>query len=49
MQNSMVVSTFFGLDWKFGPKYQNDQFKLRFGTKNNLNMQNSVVLLPFAV
>ena len=35
---------FFG---KFGPKSQNCQFDLKFSTKNNLNMQNSVVVFTF--
>ena len=34
---------------KFGPKNQNCQFKLKFGTKTNLNMQNLVVLFTFSV
>ena len=29
---------------QFGPEYQNCQFKLKFGTKTNCNMQNSVVM-----
>ena len=29
---------------KFGPKNQNCQFKLKFGTFNNSNMQNSMVM-----
>ena len=28
---------------KLGPENQNCKFKLKFGTKTNLNMQNSVV------
>ena len=28
---------------------QNYQFKLKFGTKTNLNMQNSMVMLTFSV
>ena len=32
---------------KFGPKYQNFQFKLKFATKNNLNIQNSLVMFNF--
>ena len=34
---------------KFGPGNQNCQFQLKFGTKTNLNMQNSVVLFTFSV
>ena len=34
---------------KSGPKSQNRQFKLKFGTKANLNMQNPKVLFTFAV
>ena len=51
----MVVFTFAVLHWKypfwgkFGPKNQNCQFKLKFGTKTNLNMQNSMVVFTFAV
>ena len=54
MQNLMVVFIFSDLDWKysfggkFGPENQNCQFKLKFGTKTNLNMQNSVVLFTFS-
>ena len=29
---------------QFGPEYQNCQFKLKFGTKTNCNMQNSMVM-----
>ena len=32
---------------KFGPKNQNCQFKLKFGTKTNSNMQKSLVGLTF--
>ena len=43
MQNSMVMFTFSIFDWnyllgKFGPKNQNGQFKLKFGTETDLNM-----------
>ena len=55
MQNSLVAFTFF-LFWlkipffdKLGPKDQNCQFKLKFGTKNNLHMQNSVMVFTFSV
>ena len=34
---------------KFGPKNQNCQFKLKFGTKTNLNMENSMVAFTLAV
>ena len=34
---------------KFGPKYQNYQFKLKFGTYTNSNMQNSMVMFIFFV
>ena len=30
---------------KFGPKNQNFQFKLKFGTETNAGMQNSMVVL----
>ena len=33
---------------KFGPKNQNYQFKLKFGTKTNLNKQNSMALFTFS-
>ena len=55
MQNLMVVFIFPDLQWKypFGAnlfqKIKNCQFKLKFGTKTNLNMQNSVVLFTFSV
>ena len=56
MQNSMVVSILFVLDWKYipflgklGPKNQNCQFKLKFGTYTNSNMQNSMVVFTFSV
>ena len=34
---------------KFGPKNENCQFKLKFGTKTNLNKQNSMVVFTFSV
>ena len=34
---------------KFGPKNQNCQFQLKFGTKTNSNMQSSVVVFTFCV
>ena len=34
---------------KFGPKNQNYQFKPKFGTYTNSNMQNSMVMLTFPV
>ena len=47
MQNYIVVFTFSNLNrdflGKFGLKNQNFRFNLKFGTKTNLNMQNSMV------
>ena len=34
---------------KFGPKNQKCHFKLKFGTKTNLNMQNSMVAFTFSI
>ena len=34
---------------KFGRKNQNCQFKLKFGTKTNLNMKNSMVMFVFSI
>ena len=34
---------------KFGPKIQNCQYKLKFGTLTNLNMQNSMALFSVSV
>ena len=34
---------------KFGQKNQNCQFKLKFGTETNSNMQNSMALFTFSV
>ena len=34
---------------KFGPENQNCQFKLKIGTKTNLDMQNPVLLFTFSV
>ena len=34
---------------KSGQKNQNCQFKQRFGTKTNLNMQNSIMMFTFSV
>ena len=34
---------------KFGPKYQNCHFKLKFGTYSNSRMQNSMMLFIFLV
>ena len=34
---------------KFGPKNQNYQLMLKFGTLTNSNMQNSMVMLFFSV
>ena len=33
----------------FGAKIKNWQFKLKFGTKTNLNMHNSVMVFTFSV
>ena len=55
MQNSMMLFTFFGFDWKNsfwannGPKNLNYQFKLKFGTYTNSNMHNSMVMFTFSV
>ena len=49
----MVIPTFSGFDLeipflgKFGPKSQNYQFQLKFGTYTNSNMQNSIVMFTF--
>ena len=34
---------------KSGQKNQNCQFKLKFGTKTNLNTQNSMMMFTFSV
>ena len=34
---------------KFGPKSQNCQFKLKFGTCTNSNLQNSMVIVTFSL
>ena len=46
IQNSVVMFTFsvFFFLAKLGPKNQNYQFKLKFGTWTNSNMQNSMVV-----
>ena len=51
MQNSMMLFTLFVLEFfgKFGPKNQNYQLKLKFGTYTNLNMQNLMVMFTFFV
>ena len=55
MENLMVVFTFSFFSTrntflgKFGPKIQNYQFMLKFGTDNNLNMHNSIVMFSFSV
>ena len=54
MQNSVVLLIFSFLDQKeflgkFGPTNQNRHFKLKFGTKTNLNMQNSMVMPSVSV
>ena len=48
MQNSMMVFAF-ALLGKFGSKNQNCQFKLKFCTKTNSNVQNSILVLTFGV
>ena len=54
MQNSMAVFSFFVLDrkypvlGKYGPKNKNYQFKLKFGTQSNSNMQNWMVMFAFS-
>ena len=35
--------------YKIGPKYQNSQFKLKFGIWTDLNMQNLVMVFTFSV
>ena len=37
------------LGGKFSPKNQNCQFKLKFGTKTNSYMQNSMMIFAFSV
>ena len=55
MQNSMMMFTFLVFEskypflGKFGPKSQNYQLKLKFGTYTNSNMQNSIVVFTFSV
>ena len=52
MQNSMMSFGFifcFRPDIFFAPKNQNCQFKLKFGTKTNLNMKNSMVMFVFSI
>ena len=34
---------------KFGPKIKNFNFKLKFGSKTNSNMQNSMMMFSFSV
>ena len=34
---------------KFGPNDQNCQFEVKFGSRLNLNMQNSMVVFTFSV
>ena len=51
----MAVFILFALDWKIssldklGPKNQNYQFKLKFGTSTDLNIQNSMALFTLSV
>ena len=52
MQNSMMLLTFlFSIPFlgKFGPKNQNYQLKLKFGTYTNWNIQSSTVMFTFSV
>ena len=55
MQNSIVMLTFFVSEHKyyFGvnlvQKIPNCQFKLKFGTWTNLNLQNSIVMFTLSV
>ena len=44
----MMMFTFSFLG-KFGPKIQNFLFKVKFDTKTNLNMQNSMVVSILSV
>ena len=48
-----ILIVFFELEipflGKFGPKNQNCQFKLKFGTRTNSDMQNSLVMFTFSV
>ena len=51
----MLMFTFFVSDQKcpflgkFGPKYQNCQFKAKFASYSNSNMQNSKMVFTFFV
>ena len=54
MQNSMFMLTFSAFDpkyllEKFSPNDQNCQFEVKFGSRLNLNMQNSMVVFTFSV
>ena len=55
MQHSMVGYIFCVLDCKypflgkFAPKSQNCLFKMKFGTRTNSDMQNSLVMFTFSV
>ena len=55
MQNSMVMLTFPVIDYKYpfqanlGSEIESCQFKLKFGTSTNSNMQNSMVVFTFYV
>ena len=54
MQNSMVIFNFSVSDWKFlffkfGPKTQNHQFKLKSGIQTNSKLQSSMVMFPFFI
>ena len=50
----MVMFTFYVFNWKYlfvqiWSKKSNFQFKLKFDTKTNLNMQNSMMMFTFSV
>ena len=51
MQNSMRLFNFIAIDRKhlFGPKNQNCQFKLKFGTLTYLNIQYLMMIFIFSV
>ena len=55
MQDSIVMFTFSVFNWRYPfrenliQKNQNCQFKLKFGTETNSNMQNSLVVSTFSV
>ena len=51
MLYSIVMFSFSVFDWKyffldkFSPKNQNYLFKVKFGTKTNVNMSNSMMII----